>query len=95
MIKTVVATEGYVLLCCIATAILQMLCLKCEGKIKVSNFRYLRILSKPVMSEASMTEYLRRNLFRFMAKQEQLTITKIISSKQISLENEEIDLFIS
>lgn len=47
------------------------------------------------MSEASMMEYLRKNLFRFMAKQQQLTITKIISDKQISLENEEMDLFIN
>lgn len=72
-----------------------MLCLRYEGKIKVSDFRYLRTPSKSVMSEASMMAYLRRNLFRFMAKQKQITITKIISSKQNSLENEEIDLFIS
>lgn len=95
IIKTVKATEGYLLFCCIATGILQMLCLQYEGKIKVSTFRYLRTPSKSVMSEASMMEYLRKNLFRFMAKQKQLTITKIISDKQISLENEEIDLFIS
>ena len=95
IIKTVKATEGYLMFCCIATGILQLLCLKYEGKIKVSAFRYLRTPSKAVMSEASMMEYLRKNLFRFMAKQKQLTITKIISDKQISLENEEIDLFIS
>lgn len=95
IIKTVKATEGYLLFCCIATGILQMLCLKYEGNIKVSDFRYLRTPSRSVMSEASMMEYLRRNLFRFMAKQKQLTITKIISGKQISLKNEEIDLLIS
>ena len=95
IIKTVAATEGYVLLCCIATGILQMLCLKYEGSIKVSAFRYLRTPSHLVMSEASMMEYLRRNLFRFMAKQEQVTIAKIISGKQIPPKNGEIDLFIS
>ena len=47
------------------------------------------------MSEASMLEYLQRNLFRFMARQEELTITKIISSRQIPFETEEIDLLIS
>lgn len=91
IIKTVTAIEKYLLLSCIATGILQMLCLRYEGKIKVSDFRYLRTPSKSVMSEASMMAYLRRNLFRFMAKQKQITITKIISSKQNSLENEEID----
>ena len=95
IINTVIATEKYVLLCCIATGILQMLCIKCEGKLDVSKFRYLRTSSHTVMSEASMMEYLRKNLFRFMEKQKQLTITKIISDKQISLENEEFDLFIS
>ena len=65
IIKTVKATEGYLLFCCIAAGILQMLCLKYEGKIKISNFRYLRTPSHSVMSEASMMEYLRRNLFRF------------------------------
>lgn len=47
------------------------------------------------MSEASMMGYLRRNLSRFIARQEELTITKIISSRQITFENEKIDLFIS
>ncbi len=40
-------------------------------------------------------EFLQRNLFRFMASQDNLTITKIISNKQISLDNQEIDLLIS
>ena len=40
-------------------------------------------------------EYLCRNLFLFMTKQEQVTIIKIISGKQISLKNEEINLLIS
>ena len=69
--------------------------MKYEVKIHVSDFRYLRTPSRQVMSEASMMEYLRRNLFRFMARQEELTITKIISSRQVSFENEEIDLLIS
>lgn len=42
-----------------------------------------------------MIEYLRRNLFRFMARQGNLTITKIISDKQVSIETEDIDRLIS
>ena len=95
VLKTLKAIEGYVLFSSIAMGITQMLCLKYEGKIQVSDFRYLRTPSHQVMSEASMMEYLRRNLFRFMARQEELTITKIISSRQVSFENEEIDLLIS
>ena len=95
VLKTLKAIEGYVLFSSIAMGITQILCLKYEGKIQVSDFRYLRTPSCQVMSEASMMEYLRRNLFRFMARQEELTITKIISSKQILVENEEIELLIS
>lgn len=95
ILETLMATERYLSLCCIVTGILQLLCLKYEGKINVSKFRYLRTPSKPVLSEASMMAYLCKNLFRFMEKKSEITITKIISSKQISLENEEIDLFIS
>jgi len=95
IINTLKATEAYVLFASIAMGIVQMLCLKYEGKIKVSDYRYLRTPSHRVMSEASMMEYLRKHLFWFMAKREDLTITKIISSKQISLNDEEIDLLIS
>ncbi len=95
ILKTLKAMEGYVLFSSIAMGITQMLCLKYKGKIQVSDFRYLRTPSRQVMSEASMMEYLRRNLFRFMARQEELTITKIISSRQAPFETEEIDLLIS
>lgn len=47
------------------------------------------------MSEASIMEYPRQNLFRFMARQGNLTITKIIYDKQVSLETEDIDQLIT
>ena len=94
IIYTLKAIEGYVLFACIAMGIVQMLCLKYEGKIRVSSYRYMRTPSHKVMSEASMMAYLRRNLFRFMAGQEHLTITKIISSKQIPSDHEGFDLFV-
>ena len=72
-----------------------MLCLNYEGKICVSSYRYLRTPSRQVMSEASMMKYLQINLFRLMAGQDRLTITKIISSKQIPAGQAEIDLLIS
>lgn len=71
-----------------------MLCLEYDGKIRVSDFRYLRMPSHQVMSEAGMMEFLRQNLFRFIAQQGESTITKIISSKQVSLEEKDIDRLI-
>lgn len=95
IIDTLKAMEGYMLSSSIAMEIIQMLCLEYGGKIRVSDFRYLRTPSRQVMSEASMMEYLRRNLFRFMAQQGGSTITKIISGKQIPVENEGTGRFIS
>lgn len=95
ILEAIKATEGYVMLCSIAIGILQLLCLRYEGKLQVSAFRYLRTPSREVMSEASMMEYLRKTLFRFMVQQKNLTVTKIILSKQMSLEDGEIDLLIS
>ena len=46
IIKTLKATEGYVLFACIAMGLVQMLCLKYEGKIWVSGYRYLRTPSR-------------------------------------------------
>jgi len=94
IIKTLIAMEGYVLFANIVMGIIQMFCLNYEGNIKVSAHRYLRTPSRQVISEASMMKYLGRNLFRFMAKEDNLTITKIITSKQLPVECEEMDLFV-
>lgn len=95
IIKTLKATEGYVMSSSIAMGIIQILCLRYQDDIRAPSFRYLRTPSHGVMSEASMMAYLRQNLSRFMALQGSLTITKIISSKQVVLETEDIDRLIS
>lgn len=95
IIKTLTAIEGYVMLSNIAMGIIQMLCLRYEGKIRVSDFRYLWTSSHQVMSEANMMDFLRQNLFRFMAQQGESAITKIILSKQFFLEKQNIDRLIS
>lgn len=41
-----------------------------------------------------MMKYLDGNLYHFMEEQDNLIITKIITSKQLSVEYEEIDLFV-
>lgn len=73
--------------------ITQLLCLKQEGILEVSEYRYLWTPSRSVMSETSMMEYLRRNLFRFLVEQNPLTITKIIPTGRVLLENRDFDLF--
>lgn len=95
VVQALKATEGYVLFASIAMGIVQMLCLNYGNKLSVSAFRYLRTSSHQLMSEASMIKYLGRNLFRFMAKQDSLTITKIIFSRQIPVKQEDFDWFIS
>ena len=95
IIQALKATEGYVLFASIAMGIIQMLCLNYENRLSVSSFRYLRTSSNQVMSETSMSKYLGRNLFRFMAKQDKLTITKIIFSKQIPVKQEDFDRLVS
>jgi len=76
IIRTLKATEGYVLFTSIAMGSIQMLCANYGSNIAVSSFRYLRTSSCQVMSEASMIKYLSRHLFRFMAGENRLTITK-------------------
>ena len=41
-----------------------------------------------------MMKYLDGNLYHFMEEQDNLIITKIITCKQLSVEYEEIDLFV-
>lgn len=48
IIKTLKATEGYVMFSCIAMGIIQLLCLEYQDDIRVSDFRYLR--TPPVRS---------------------------------------------
>lgn len=83
IIRTIQATEAYVMLCSIAFGILQLLCLHFHDQLNVSDFRFLRTYSHSGISEASLMAYLRVNLFRFMASCPHSSITKFISLKQI------------
>lgn len=83
---TIKAIEGYVLLSCIAIGILQIISIKLSKSIMPSFFRYLRTPSNEVVSEATVAYYLRKNIFRIMHKNKQLTITRIIKKKQVEPE---------
>lgn len=79
---TVKAIEGYVMCCCIAMGLLQLIAIRYStGKLHLP-FRYLRTYSKKVVSEATVMAYLRKSIFRLFARNTHLPITQIIQSKQ-------------
>lgn len=81
---TLQAIEGFVMCSVIATGIVQLLALRFSGQTPARFFRYLRTPSKSIVSEATVTAYLRKSIFRLFAQNPHLSITKIIRSKQDS-----------
>jgi hypothetical protein len=79
---TVKAIEGYVMFSCIAMGLLQMVALTFSKEIHTESFRFLRTPSKAIVSEATVMCYLRRSIFRIMAKKPDLSITRFIIEKQ-------------
>jgi hypothetical protein len=79
---TLQAIEGFVMCSVIATGIVQLLALCFSGRTPTMFFRYLRTPSKSIVSEATVTAYLRKSIFRLLAQNPHLSITKIIRSKQ-------------
>lgn len=84
IISTLNAIEMYVMCSCIALGLLQILALNFSStELNNKFFRYLRTPSKSVVSEATVASYLRKNIFRIMAKNVDFSITKIIKNKQV------------
>ena len=74
----------YVMCSSIAIGLLQIMALKFSTtELNNKFFRYLRTPSKEIVSEATVACYLRKNIFRIMAKNAGLSITKIIKNKQV------------
>lgn len=86
ILKTVQAIEGYVMCSCIALGLLQILSMQFSKKLNWSVIRYLRTPSKEIASEATMACHLRKSIFHSLGKNKDLTITRIIKSKQGDLE---------
>lgn len=84
ILSTLNAIEMYVMCSCIAIGLLQIIALKFSPtELNNQSFRYLRTPSKEIVSEATVACYLRKNIFRIMAKNAGLSITKIIKTKQV------------
>jgi hypothetical protein len=81
---TLQAIEGFVMCSVIAMGIVQLLALRFSGQTPALFFRYLRTPSKSIVSEATVTVYLRKSIFHLFTQNPHLSITKIIRSKQDS-----------
>ena len=86
ILRTIQAIEGYVMCSCIALGLLQILSMDFSRQINWSSVRYLRTPSKEIVSEATMTCHLRKRIFHSLGKNKDLSITRIIKSKQGDLE---------
>lgn len=79
---TLQAIEGFVMCSCIATGLVQLIALHFSHRVPALFFRYLRTPSKTIVSEATVTVYMRKHIFRLLARNPHLPITQIIRSKQ-------------
>ena len=86
ILSTVKAIEGYVQFCCVAMGIIQLLSLNFSKEMQEGAFRFLRTPSKVIVSEATVVSYLKKNIFRIMAKKPDLSITRFIQEKQENLD---------
>ena len=84
ILSTFSATEGFVMLSLIANGILQLLSLKYSSIVGKSSFCWLRRSSGNIVSELTMSRFLRRDIFMQFHKQAHLAILQIIRSKMES-----------
>lgn len=82
IINTVEASQRFVLFSCIALGLAQMMALQPNIARAVRKRRFLRTASENKVSEATILEYLRKNIFRFMLRWPDSEITRIIMAHQ-------------
>jgi hypothetical protein len=76
------AMEGFMFCSIVATGLLQMLSLQFSGTEELKKLRYLRTYRNPVASEATVADFIKKNFALLLYRQPDLSIAKIISSKQ-------------
>ena len=81
ILRAFFATERYVMMALIANGMLQLLSLKYSSMVEKSCFCWLRTNSGKVVSEATMSRFLRRDYFLQFHKRLHLPILQIIRSK--------------
>ena len=86
IISTYRATEGFVMICCIATGILQLCALNFTQAINASPIRWLRTYTNIVPSEDSTQVCMRKSFAQIYDNCPKLSIVEIISKKRALIE---------
>ena len=76
------ATEGFAFCSIVALGILQLLSLSFSNTVEMEHLRYLRTYRQKYASEATVADFLGKNLFRLLMRNTKLRITQIILLKQ-------------
>lgn len=82
ILKAAAATEMHMIIGCVAIGILQILSLRLLGKVEPSEVRYLRTASGGRVSEATLMDWFRRNLFRLLLERPDSWLTRLIRKHQ-------------
>jgi hypothetical protein len=81
ILETFAAIERYVMMALIANGMLQLLSLKYSSIVEKSSFCWQRTNTGSVVSETTMSRFLRRDFFMWFHKQAHLPILQIIRSR--------------
>jgi hypothetical protein len=79
---TVEAIEKHALLSCIALSLLQIISLKFADAFNGSAIRFMRTKSNAIPSEATVADFMRKNIYQLFRFYPDLPLTAIISTKQ-------------
>jgi len=88
------AIDGYAMLGCIALGLLQMVSLLFAGTFSKSALRFMRTKSNAVPSEATVADFMRKNIYQLFGFLPELPLTRIIKSKQVAVEPGFDDVFL-
>lgn len=82
ILATFKAIEGFVMFGCISIGLLQMVAVQFSDELCSKKFRWLRTRSDDIISEATVAQFMRKNIFLMFQKMPELAILQIIKSKQ-------------
>jgi hypothetical protein len=76
------AIEAFTFCAAVATGLLQMISMNFSDTEELTNLRYLRTYRNTVVSEATVADFLRKNLIYLLMQHPSLPLSKIVSAKQ-------------
>jgi hypothetical protein len=90
ILRALSATERYVMMNLIAIGLLELLALKYSNILKKSSFCWLRTSSQKIVTEGSMSMFLRKEFFMQFQKRPYLGILQIIRAKMESRDDSDL-----